>query len=345
MTGPRTAPAPERPGGLRRLAFLLRPGWIAVILAGLAFAGACFFLLAPWQFNRNAERTAQNAAITAALTSPAVPVLDLMSTTGQPPESATWHVVTATGTFDPARQVLVRLRQNAAGHPISEVVLPFRLTTGQTLLVDRGSITFIELSQGVTVPDVPTGQVTISGRVQDDQLDPSQRPPTTENGQVQVTEISAAMIGQAFGTQPGEAFLGGFVQLTEQSPGVLTPIEVPQTDAGPFLSYALQWEAFGVIALIGLGVFVVREIRDPRADDDEPDPRVRAAATAPTAAPTSASTTASTTASTSVPASAPAAGPSKAPAAAEPVAAGRESRRRSRDGFDRSQLWDDEGTP
>ncbi|HOZ60336.1 MAG TPA: SURF1 family cytochrome oxidase biogenesis protein, partial [Nakamurella multipartita] len=130
MTGPRTAPAPERPGGLRRLAFLLRPGWIAVILAGLAFAGACFFLLAPWQFNRNAERTAQNAAITAALTSPAVPVLDLMSTTGQPPESATWHVVTATGTFDPSRQALVRLRQNAAGHPISEVVLPFRLTTG-----------------------------------------------------------------------------------------------------------------------------------------------------------------------------------------------------------------------
>jgi cytochrome oxidase assembly protein ShyY1 len=270
-----------------------------------------------------------------------VPVLDLMSTTGQPPESATWHVVTATGTFDPARQVLVRLRQNAAGHPISEVVLPFRLTTGQTLLVDRGSITFIELSQGVTVPDVPTGQVTISGRVQDDQLDPSRRPPTTENGQVQVTEISAAMIGQAFGTQPGEAFLGGFVQLTEQSPGVLTPIEVPQTDAGPFLSYALQWEAFGVIALIGLGVFVVREIRDPRADD-EPEPRVRAAATAPTAAPP---TAAEATASASVPASAPAAGPSKAPAAAEPVAAGRESRRRSRDGFDRSQLWDDEGTP
>ena len=30
-----------------------------MVLAGLAFAGACFFLLAPWQFNRNAERTAQ----------------------------------------------------------------------------------------------------------------------------------------------------------------------------------------------------------------------------------------------------------------------------------------------
>ena len=45
---------------------------------------------------------------------------------------------------------------------------------------------------------------------------------------------------------------------------MLTPIELPQTDSGPFLSYALQWEAFGVIALIGLGVFIFREFRDPR---------------------------------------------------------------------------------
>jgi cytochrome oxidase assembly protein ShyY1 len=294
----------------KRLAFLVRPGWIAVILAGLGFAGACFFLLAPWQFNRNAERTAQNAAITAALSSPATPVLDLMSTTQQPSDSALWHVATATGTFDESRQVLVRLRQSAAGQPISEVVLPFRLSTGQTLLVDRGSMSFLEVNSGMTIPGVPAGEVTITGRVRGDQLDPASRPPTTDNGQVQVTEISADMMVGAFGAQPGEGFLAGFVQLTEQSPGALTPIEVPQTDPGPFLSYALQWEAFGVIALIGLGVFVVREFRDPRTDD-----------TAGRADPP------------------PAEDPEP-----QPVPAGRERRRRSRDGFDRSQLWD-EGTP
>ena len=295
---------------MKRLAFLLRPGWIAVILAGLGFAAACFFLLAPWQFNRNAERTAQNAAITAALGADPVPVSELMSTSAQPSEGALWHVVTATGTFDESRQVQVRLRQNSAGQPISEVVLPFRLASGATLLVDRGSVSFLEVNQGVSIPAAPAGEVTITGRVQDDQLDPSRRPPTTENGQVQVTEISAAMMRQAFGGQPGEAFLAGFVQLTAQSPGALTPIEVPQTDSGPFLSYALQWEAFGVIALVGLGVFVVREFRDPRTD--EPDDSGTGTGTAP-------------------------GGPVTDPA---PVPAGR--RRRSRDGFDRSQLWDDE---
>lgn len=299
---------------MKRLAFLVRPGWIAVILAGLAFAGACFFLLAPWQFNRNAERSAQNAAITAALGADPVPVSELMSTAAQPAEDALWHVVTATGTFDESRQVQVRLRQDAAGQPISEVVLPFRLTTGETLLVDRGSVPFIDVTKGVTIPDAPTGIVTITGRVQDDQLDPSGRPPHAANGQVQVTEISANMMRQAFGTQPGEEFLAGFVQLTGQSPGVLTPIDVPQTDPGPFLSYALQWEVFGVVAIVGLGIFIVREFRDPRTD--EPDETGSAAGPPPREA-------------------AP-------PPVAEPAAVPAGRRRRSRDGFDRTQLWDDE---
>ena len=66
-------------------------------------------------------------------------------------------------------------------------------------------------------------------------------------------------------------FLQGYIQLTAESPGVLTPIELPQTDSGPFLSYALQWAAFGVIALIGLGVFIYREAADPRPPDDHVD--------------------------------------------------------------------------
>ena len=87
---------------------------------------------------------------------------------------------------------------------------------------------------------------------------------------------------------------------------MLTPIEVPQTDAGPFLSYALQWEAFGVIALIGLGVFLYREVRDPRP---------------PTIATPDDS-----------------AAPADAGSRCRPS---RSRRRRSRDGFDRSQLYDD----
>ena len=70
----------------------------------------------------------------------AVPVTDLLSTTGPPAQDVSWRVVTATGEFDPARQFYVRLRQDSAGQPVSEVIVPFRLASGQTLLVDRGYV-------------------------------------------------------------------------------------------------------------------------------------------------------------------------------------------------------------
>ena len=249
----------------RRWAFLLRPGWIAIILAAFAFAAACFLLLSPWQFDRNSERSAQNTAIDASITAPAVPV--------------------------------------------TEVIAPFRLDSGESLLVDRGYVSFGDVSRGVTIPALPAGQVTITGRVQQEQVDPANRSPVLVDGRVEAYAISsgsltaaAELAGTSGGSGTGD-FLQGYIQLTANSPGVLTPIDLPQTDAGPFLSYALQWAAFGVIALIGLGVFLYREAFVPRPDEDEPGERNP-----------------------------------DVPDPAEPQPA---TRRRARDGFDRSQLYDD----
>ena len=289
----------------RRWRFLLSPGWIGVILATLAFSAACFFILAPWQFSRNAERTAQNDAVNASITAPPVPVGELMSTTAQPPADLAWRVVTATGAFDPTRQVQVRLRQDENGNPVSEVIAPFRLTSGQTLLVDRGYVSFADVQSNVPIAALPTGQVTITGRVQDEQTDPSNRQPLVVGDRTEAYAINLAAVG---GAGPSEVFLQGYIQLTDGSPGVLTPIELPQTDSGPFLSYALQWEAFGIIALIGLGVFIYREVADPRPPDDRDQP------TGP--------------------------GPDDSTGATG-ATAGHGQRRRSRDGFDRSQLYDD----
>ena len=298
----------------RRLAFLASPGWIGIILAVLAFSAACFFILAPWQFGRNAERTAQNNAVDASITAPAVPVAELMSTSAQPPGDVAWRVVTATGEFDPTRQVQVRLRQDENGNPVSEVIAPFRMTNGQTLLVDRGYVSFTDVRNDVPIAALPTGQVTITGRVQDEQTDPSNRQPLVVGDHIEAYAINVAAIrGAATGGAGGsEVFLQGYIQLTDGSPGVLTPIELPQTDSGPFLSYALQWEAFGIIALIGLGVFIYREIADPRPPDDRDQPGDPVTSDSP-----------------------------DADAAVTAAPAGAQRRRRSRDGFDRSQLYDD----
>ena len=296
----------ERPR--RRWAFLVSPGWIAVILAVLAFSAACFWILSPWQFGRNDERSAQNAAIAAAVTAPAVPVTDLLSSTGQPPEDIAWRVVTATGHFDPDPQIQVRLRQDGQGQPVSEVIAIFYLDDGRSLLVDRGYVSFADVQAGVPIAPLPAGQVTITGRVQAEQVDPSNRQPVVVGDRTEAYAISAAAFGSF---AQSKNLLDGYIQLKQESPGVLTPIDVPQTDDGPFLSYALQWAAFGVIALIGLVVFIYREIADPRPPDDHVEPAEKGF-------------------------------PGDQPVRDNQPNSGQadKQRRRSKDGFDRSQLYD-----
>ena len=57
---------------------------------------------------------------------------------------------------------------------------------------------------------------------------------------------------------------GSYLQLVENQPGGLGVIDVPHLDAGPFLSYGIQWISFGILAPIGLGYFAYSEIRARR---------------------------------------------------------------------------------
>ena len=43
-------------------------------------------------------------------------------------------------------------------------------------------------------------------------------------------------------------------------------ISLPHLDAGPFLSYGIQWIAFGILAPIGLSYFLFSEIRERRRE-------------------------------------------------------------------------------
>jgi cytochrome oxidase assembly protein ShyY1 len=59
---------------------------------------------------------------------------------------------------------------------------------------------------------------------------------------------------------------GSYLQLVENQPGGLGMIGVPRLDAGPFLSYGIQWILFGILAPIGLGYFAYSEIRVRRQE-------------------------------------------------------------------------------
>src|SRR6185312_16820984 len=96
-----------------------------------------------------------------------------------------------------------------------------------------------------------------------------------QDGAQQVYSINTAQISSLVGVP----LAGSYLQLVEDQPGGLGVIALPHLDAGPFLSYGIQWIAFGILAPIGLGYFAFSEIRLRRQEKQQrPSP---AAETAP----------------------------------------------------------------
>lgn len=242
--------------GVRRFAFLLRPGWLALVLVVLAFSGSCFLLLSPWQFSRNAGREQQNAAIAASQHTPPVSLDGFLGPRQEPSPSQLWRRVTVTGHYLPGKEVLARLR-SVSGHPAYEVLTPLRSENGRLLLVDRG---WIPAKNGQVPPytAAPKGTVRITARVQaDEHPDPDHPGALRANGHTQVYRINGDHVGNVLGVH----FRSGYFVLTPKQPGVLRPMPLPERDSGPFLSYALQWIVFGIMALAGLGYFTRRELK------------------------------------------------------------------------------------
>ncbi len=262
---------------MRRLAFLLRPGWIALALVALAFAYLCFTVLAPWQLGKNTRTSTENRQIEASLAADPVPVKSLLPQLDSASSDAQWRRVTATGRYLPDVSALVRLRV-IEGAPAYEVLNGFAVDNGPTVLVNRG---YVKPEQGTAVPPIPpppAGVVTITARLRDSETAPTDdKQPFTENGLLQVYAIDTAQLT----TLTRTPLTGSYLQLVDGQPGGLAALALPRLDSGPFLSYGIQWIAFGILAPVGLGYFAYSEIRTRRREAAAAETRDQAAAQAP----------------------------------------------------------------
>jgi cytochrome oxidase assembly protein ShyY1 len=112
----------------------------------------------------------------------------------------------------------------------------------------------------VTVPGYaapPEGTVTLTARVRADERDPRDRRAESEGGRPQVYAVGSGVVERATGLD----LRPGYLQLDDGAPGVLGPLPLPGLEAGPFLSYALQWIAFGTMAILAWLYFTWREIK------------------------------------------------------------------------------------
>ncbi|MDV6262204.1 SURF1 family cytochrome oxidase biogenesis protein [Rhodococcoides yunnanense] len=241
---------------MEKLGFLLRPKWLVLAAVALAFAFLCFSVLAPWQLGKNTSTSERNDLITQSVDADPVPISDILNANGFTADDE-WRRVIATGSYEADSEALVRLR-SIREQPAYEVITPFVIDGGPTVLVNRGYVLPVEGTRPPDFAPAPTGQVTLNARVR--QAEGTSREPIEEDGHLQVYNINPEQIGAAVGVDA----IDGYLQLDDDQPGGLGLIELPQTDAGPYLSYGLQWLAFGIMAPLGLAYFVRAEIRERR---------------------------------------------------------------------------------
>ena len=183
---------------MKRLTLFLRPGWIALAIVVAAFAYLCFTVLAPWQLHKNTKTSRENNQISASLSAEPVDVKSLLSQNNSSATEHQWSRVTATGHYLEDKQILARLRV-IEGDPAFEVLVPFAVDGGPTVLVDRGYVRPEQGSKVPPIPPAPSGTVTVTARLRDSEIAPKDKAPFVENGIQQVYAIDTRQPATLFG--------------------------------------------------------------------------------------------------------------------------------------------------
>ena len=246
--------------------FVRRSKWVIshVLVISLVLA---MLTAGIWQVNRHGERADRNELIAARVQQDPVPLASVA-----PPgsdsligETEQFLRVTVTGEYRPEDEVLIRNR-TFEGSPGWWVVTPFVTDYGWAVAVNRGWIPrFFDADKPRPGTEAPTGRIQVVGTIQ---------PARTAEG-FQVADPEEGRLG-ALG-RPDVARLAQQVDY-EMSPVLIridratvaadtlpTPLELPPLDAGPHISYAVQWFVFSIIALGGYPL-ILRRVAQGKAN-------------------------------------------------------------------------------
>lgn len=257
---------------MSRYRFALRPLWIlshvfvltlVVIMMNLGF----------WQLDRLQEKKARNERVMERTAEPVAAADELVEPGDfEAVGDLEFRRVTATGTYAPDYEVLVRSRSRD-GAPGSWVLTPLVIGDG-AVLVNRGWIP--NSGQLEAVPEefaARDGEVTVTGLVRQTETRGNFGPTDpTEGTLTNLAHADVARIDQ----QIDEDLWPYVLQLQVQDPEVditdPVPVPAPALDEGPHLSYALQWFTFSTMTVIVYALILRRKARDVERDAAAPDP-------------------------------------------------------------------------
>jgi cytochrome oxidase assembly protein ShyY1 len=259
----------------------LKPRWIAGFIFAIAISGV-FVLLSQWQFGRSTQPEVP--------VNPATEQVQPLTETLEPGDffhgTDADQMVSAQGTYDPAKQVLVpgRLHGGKTGY---WVVSAFAVTGAPTLSGAAASPqTWIPVARGwvadpADAPAPPSGTVELTGR-----LLPSEAPvagTAADPGEATAVSVAELINYWEVSSYPGfvaaNAEIAGGADVSPAAvPGDLLPLQIgPQPPAQQInwlnLFYSLEWVVFAGFALFIWWRLVKddhhRDLEESLDDDDD----------------------------------------------------------------------------
>jgi surfeit locus 1 family protein len=219
-----------------------------VLVICFAMAALVCARLGVWQVHRLRERRANNAIAQSARSAPTVQ-LKAATPAG---DTLFNRRIEAVGRYDPNHTVVLRGR-SYEGSPGVEVISPLVLSDGRSaVLVNRG---FVPSPDGFTVETDSLrepGEVRVEGialSVPSGGGAPLERNGRTTWGRLDLEALRAQLpytIAPIYLRQLPDSILPRFPRR----------LEPPPLDDGPHLSYAIQWFAFSIMAVVFGGVVI-----------------------------------------------------------------------------------------
>jgi surfeit locus 1 family protein len=212
-----------------------------VLMALCLLAAAGFARLGFWQLSRLNQRIAANRVTLAARAAPRV---DLSGSELEVADSLAERRVTATGTYDGDRSIVLR-GGALQGEPGVYVVTPLRIAgSDMAVLVERGFVPSPDaMTADVGLLDEP-GDVRVKGLAR--ALTPGGGKPLAREGNTTWVKIDL----DAQRKRLPYPILAISIRQTPDTglPRVPKRLEPPPLDEGPHLSYAIQWFLFAGMA-------------------------------------------------------------------------------------------------
>jgi len=244
--------------------FLFSSKWLGYLLLAAVFATGCVFL-GRWQMDRRAETLAEIQRVTSNYSATPITFAQAREEFDQLDPSKEWTQVKLQGTYDVAGQRIVRNRP-LNGQPGYEVVVPFKLVSGETVVIDRGWLPIGNKTPGRpdSIPAPPSGRISAVVRLKHSE-------PTLQRGAPEGQLASIDL--PTYASELGYPLLtGAYGQLASETPPVADmpqAFPMPSVDEGTHLSYSLQWFAFGILMFVDFGYAARQQARNAAMDAED----------------------------------------------------------------------------